>query len=89
MCVELVLISGMLVFRSYPDLHKTCVDSLKKILMSSCMGELFTKCHKELLQAVGDCFLMETIPMESLQDIWKRVLGSFLKCLLPLILVFD
>lgn len=64
-----------LCFRSYPALHDQCVKCILDILLSPYGEEMFKKAHKELVTAVGECFIMECASDNLLSHLWDRLLG--------------
>ncbi|KAK3927160.1 Telomere-associated protein RIF1 [Frankliniella fusca] len=61
--------------KSYPALHEKCVNSINNIFASPLIKDVFTKIHKELIQAVGECFMLENVNSEVLGTLWDSLMG--------------
>lgn len=60
--------------KSYSALHEMCVKSINDVLMQPYIHDLFMKIHKEVIHAVGECFLMENVSNDLLCQLWSRLL---------------
>lgn len=60
--------------KSYPALHDKCIECILGVLVSSFGEELFKKIQKELVTAVGECFLMDNGSESLLSQLWIRLL---------------
>ncbi|KAE8744433.1 hypothetical protein FOCC_FOCC008908 [Frankliniella occidentalis] len=61
--------------KSYTSLHEDCVNSISKVFSSPFIKEVFNKIHKELIQAVGDCFMLENVKSELLTTLWDSLMS--------------
>ncbi|XP_034236756.1 telomere-associated protein RIF1-like [Thrips palmi] len=60
--------------KSYPALHDKCVECILNILVSPFGEEMFKKAQKELVTAVGDCFVLDSASEALLSELWNRLL---------------